>query len=60
MATVKEYETVVKKIRDASEGDRGDLVQQKNAIARELRKKAGGSHDKRRRLKFEMDEANNS
>ena len=58
--SLKEYESIVKKIRDTPEDGRGDLSRQKADIADKLRKQAGGSHDKLRKLKFTMDEINNS
>lgn len=61
MASVKEYESLVKKIKDTKPGDnRSALVEQKNALLATLRKQAGGKRDERRKLKFELDEANNS
>ena len=61
MATVKQYETLVKKIANTtSEDERASLVNQKRDVLDALRKTAGGNHDKRRKLKTELDEANNS
>lgn len=56
--SVKQYETIVKKIKEAPEDKRADLVKEKNAMLAALRAKTQKPSDKRA-LKFHLDEANN-
>lgn len=56
--SVKQYESLVKKISESSGESRSELVEQKKAIAEELRSSCK-DRASLRRLKFELDEANN-
>ncbi|MEM9111329.1 MAG: hypothetical protein AAGC72_15045 [Planctomycetota bacterium] len=60
MASVKDYETLTKKIAATKAADRGPLVQEKAIMLAALREEAGDDRAKKRALKFELDEANNS
>ena len=60
MATLKQYETAVKKVNTSTGEARADAIREKRALAAALRKSAGGNHDKRRKLKFTMDEINSN
>jgi|14_taG_2_1085336.scaffolds.fasta_scaffold23840_2 hypothetical protein len=61
MATLKDYQALVKKVNESAGENRAELAKQKAAVAEELQRKAAakGKSD-RRKLKFTMDEINNS
>lgn len=58
-ASVKDYASLVKKISEAGESERPDLAKQKRVVADELIAKCKNKAE-RRKLKFTMDDINNS
>ena len=59
MATLKQYQTLVKKVNESTGDARSDAAKQKAAVADALRRSAKSKADLRK-LKFTMDEINNS